>query len=147
MYDGLQFVAPTYEILTNHICDIILEEITDRIHLSMNEADSYSNEELTEILNGFEPIVNFIKNGDYAAAIDHWYDEYEYSITETLFLPKPVNLKIPDLDFYKNQIPPDSMEEPNNQDVVTNDHVCVQCGNTSCSKTEKSCWKCGCLIS
>ena len=27
-----------------------------------------------------------------------------------------------------------------------NDHTCV-CGNTACSKTEKSCWKCGAPIS
>jgi hypothetical protein len=24
-----------------------------------------------------------------------------------------------------------------------NDHTCTQCGNNACSKTEKSCWKCG----
>lgn len=28
-----------------------------------------------------------------------------------------------------------------------NDHTCTQCGNSSCSKSEKSCWKCGCPIS
>jgi hypothetical protein len=27
-----------------------------------------------------------------------------------------------------------------------NDHICVACGNTKCSKTEKSCWKCGTKI-
>jgi hypothetical protein len=25
-------------------------------------------------------------------------------------------------------------------------HTCVQCGNTKCNKTEKSCWKCGSAI-
>jgi hypothetical protein len=27
--------------------------------------------------------------------------------------------------------------------VAVNNHTCVFCGNTSCSKSEKSCWKCG----
>jgi hypothetical protein len=27
-----------------------------------------------------------------------------------------------------------------------NDHTCVCCGNTACSKSEKSCWKCGSQI-
>jgi hypothetical protein len=30
--------------------------------------------------------------------------------------------------------------------VCVDDHTCVGCGNTKCSKTEKSCWKCGCAI-
>ncbi len=28
-----------------------------------------------------------------------------------------------------------------------NDHTCSQCGNTRCSKTERSCWRCGAVIS
>ena len=27
-----------------------------------------------------------------------------------------------------------------------NNHTCTQCGNNACSKTEKSCWKCGAAI-
>lgn len=27
--------------------------------------------------------------------------------------------------------------------LVINDHTCISCGNTRCSKTKKSCWKCG----
>jgi hypothetical protein len=27
--------------------------------------------------------------------------------------------------------------------VAVNDHTCVACGNTACSKTEKACWRCG----
>lgn len=27
--------------------------------------------------------------------------------------------------------------------VAINDHTCKWCGNNRCSKTEKSCWKCG----
>jgi hypothetical protein len=30
--------------------------------------------------------------------------------------------------------------------VAVNDHTCTSCGNTSCSKSEKSCWKCGAAI-
>ena len=26
---------------------------------------------------------------------------------------------------------------------AVNDHVCLSCGNTKCSKTENTCWKCG----
>lgn len=29
---------------------------------------------------------------------------------------------------------------------VVNDHTCKVCGNDKCSKTEKSCWRCGSLI-
>ncbi len=27
--------------------------------------------------------------------------------------------------------------------AAINDHTCTSCGNNRCSKTEKSCWKCG----
>lgn len=30
--------------------------------------------------------------------------------------------------------------------VAVNDHTCKFCGNTSCSKSEKTCWKCGGVI-
>jgi hypothetical protein len=30
--------------------------------------------------------------------------------------------------------------------TVADDHTCTSCGNTRCSKTEKSCWKCGTAI-
>jgi len=29
---------------------------------------------------------------------------------------------------------------------IVDDHTCAVCGNTKCSKTEKSCWKCGAPI-
>lgn len=42
-----------------------------------------------------------------------------------------------------------TLAKPNNPAVAAqpvNDHTCVQCGNTACSKSEKSCWKCGATI-
>ncbi len=30
--------------------------------------------------------------------------------------------------------------------VIKDDHTCTMCGNTKCSKQEKSCWKCGSSI-
>lgn len=38
-----------------------------------------------------------------------------------------------------------------NPDVVTpskaiNDYVCPACGNTRCSRSERTCWKCGCTL-
>lgn len=30
--------------------------------------------------------------------------------------------------------------------IPINNHKCIQCGNTACNKSEKSCWKCGCPI-
>ncbi len=32
----------------------------------------------------------------------------------------------------------------NNTSPPVNDHTCIRCGNTKCSKSEPVCWKCGC---
>lgn len=42
---------------------------------------------------------------------------------------------------YWNVVPPAT-----NSTSPINDHTCTQCGNNACSKTEKSCWKCGAAI-
>jgi hypothetical protein len=41
--------------------------------------------------------------------------------------------------------PQSIIEEPNAQHttIIVNDCVCLVCGNSKCSSTEKSCWKCG----
>ncbi len=45
------------------------------------------------------------------------------------------------------------LAEPLKQVVVSttmgavNDHVCATCGNDRCSRTERSCWRCGAPIS
>jgi hypothetical protein len=36
--------------------------------------------------------------------------------------------------------------DPQKAYVQADDHTCASCGNTKCSKVEKSCWKCGATI-
>jgi hypothetical protein len=59
------------------------------------------------------------------------------------FIPQPIQIPIAgstaSIDGYKLNHPPAPT-------VAVNDHTCRFCGNTSCSKTEKSCWKCGGVI-
>ncbi len=39
-----------------------------------------------------------------------------------------------------------SISAINKTDPPVDDYVCKSCNNSKCSKTEKSCWKCGTLI-
>lgn len=36
-----------------------------------------------------------------------------------------------------------TVQTTNGSSTAINDHVCPTCKNTRCSKTEKSCWRCG----
>lgn len=47
-------------------------------------------------------------------------------------------------DYEKNSI--NITEAPDVSAGPINDHTCLSCGNKACSKTEKSCWRCGDLI-
>lgn len=40
----------------------------------------------------------------------------------------------------------DDFVKSNDVSQIINDHTCVSCGNTKCSKSEKSCWRCGSSI-
>lgn len=55
---------------------------------------------------------------------------------------KPGDLSYSILKPRTGQLPSDSFTITS---IVTNDYTCG-CGNTKCSKTEKSCWKCGAPI-
>ena len=58
------------------------------------------------------------------------------------FIPQPITIPAP----AGTMGCPTGPTGPAGMAPAVNDHTCKFCGNTSCSKTEKSCWKCGGLI-
>jgi hypothetical protein len=47
------------------------------------------------------------------------------------------------LTFTPENITIDSPIETPSSSAVINDHICPTCSNNRCSKSEKTCWRCG----
>lgn len=118
------------------------------IHINMIHyaADHY-------LVKAVQKISDLLESNSNREAIDYWNDsEYNldnggaifWSVDE--YLPK--TYKKSGASFDKSRFPflnkLNQAAAPVNG--VVNDHTCTNCGNTRCSKKEKSCWVCGAKI-
>lgn len=130
-------------------CSIILDEIKDIIR------DDPSNSP-----NEWE-INDLISKGDYKEAVRQYNDYNSYGRMDVEYYSENNNYSgslatldpadfadEDDEDFDSDENDSEVSDVSTNSNVISptqvvNDHTCLSCGNTRCSKTEKSCWKCG----
>lgn len=121
------YYAASKTLVMQDACYYMLEEAKSAI------AADPEDEQLAQ---HYGTIIDFIRDGKYEEAIKEWDDDYDIS-KQTLCLQASAFV-FPDS--------PTSTPVATSAAVI-NDHTCTQCNNTSCSKTEKSCWRCGHPIS
>lgn len=133
-YDPLPFYGDTEKAAMAEACEHIVEEITE--FLVDSNIDSYT-------IKHYRDVIDSISFGSYRHAIEEWDSNWELERCH-------VSTDIPLFDFPTFPTPDtdESSEESIPPVLLTpaNNHTCVGCGNTKCSKIEKSCWKCGTQI-
>lgn len=124
----------TLSYAQQHICSTILDTIARHVDECKNRQNPRPDD-----FKYAQDVQELIIAGEYQKAITEWGADDEYDIEEVNFTNwKPVFKYI---DFHNTSI---AVTAPTQ---TVNDHTCIACGNTACSKTETSCWKCGTVIS
>lgn len=98
--------------------------------------------------NNFKAIISF--DGGFPQAEGNW-DPNSFGLTTKTIIdyddvPSINNGEFIDINNLGPAIRAVPAKKPMTSLPPVNDHKCTSCGNTACSKTEKSCWKCGSLI-
>ena len=111
-----------------YVCQCILNDQSSSDFLSEEDLDLREN----------------ILQGKYSYAIDLYN---HYNAKQGTYHLQKINVK-----YFSGDVILLAKEEmtesvPKLQSAVqVDDHTCINCQNTKCSKTEKSCWKCGAAI-
>lgn len=130
------FISTSKTIALQETCAHILSQMRDILDDEPDCGEDY----------GYYEISDHIESGDYYKAISLWDSEYEIT-QESLIIDSA------ELEFLKRPTHDDDDDVQNASSswsqlirpttTVCNDYTCATCGNTACSKTEKSCWRCG----
>lgn len=112
-------------------------------HIDM--LDPHSDDDL---LASAEIINEHIKNKEYEWAVYHWNDcEFNANNSDGTmhWIIRQITAQqcygdVPLLSLDSSE---DKEEETTKPSIIVDDHTCSLCGNTKCSKREKSCWRCG----
>lgn len=105
--------------------------------------------------NCFMNCHNFIDSNNYLALIigedgaedfhgDYFHNPFGVAVHRMIVIDPAGSYFIGD-DMFAFEAPSETFKaEPLKESASSiDDHTCIACNNTKCSKTEKSCWKCG----
>lgn len=101
--------------------------------------------------NCFMNCNNFIDSNNYLALIigedgtedfhgDYFDNPFGVAVHRMIMIDPAGDYYLGDNMFAFEAPQPVAIKQP---ETIINDHTCIACGNNKCSKTEKSCWKCG----
>lgn len=121
------FFGESKTLAMQNACHYILDHAQESIAKDPNDQIAIKN---------YNTIMDYIRDGEYEDAIEYWDDDY--NITRHALC-----VQVADFAFNNSSTSKQAASSPN----MIDDHTCIQCKNTACSKTEKSCWRCGHPIS
>lgn len=114
--------------------------VFDSIKTYADDSKLFFDNALAELdLNEYH-IISVGEDNNIQQSGDYHYNSFDSHIVVEINIPNDGEVFS---DFEEFDSKQSEIIETINNTAIIDDHVCINCGNTKCSKHEKSCWKCG----
>lgn len=116
------------------------DNFTNAVEINNMIKEDYINNNFNnfnDILNGFNELDMAVSLTEAISKVTH--PQFNYLDDATLLQARK------DCGWKEDGTEEESIESTNTN-VNVNNHTCISCGNTKCSKNEASCWRCGAKI-